>query len=188
MGAEKPSVFHDVRMRGFRERAEVDDVLALLKARLSPLPAEDVGLHEAAGRFLAVDVMAPVPVPSFDRAAMDGYAVRGQETFGAGPYNPLELEIIGEAFPGQPSGRPIEPGQAVRIMTGAPLPKGADAVLQAEAAQEQVGKLLLTDAVPPGRHVGRRGEDIEIGTTVLPAGRMLRPQDLGVLASIGAAR
>src|SRR5207244_5974309 len=122
---------HDVRRRVFGERTEVDDVLALLKALLSPLPAEDVGLYEAAGRVLAVDVMAPVPVPSFDRAAMDGYALRGEETFGAGSYNPLELEVVGTSLPGKSFARPVERGQAVRIMTGAPLPQGTDAVLPA---------------------------------------------------------
>jgi molybdopterin molybdotransferase len=180
--------FFDVRMRGFRDRAEVTDVLALLVARLRPLPAEPVELHQAAGRVLAEDIVAPVAVPAFDRAAMDGYALRGQETFGAGPYNPLELKVIGEALPGRPFAQPLEPGQTVRIMTGAPLPAGADAVLQAESAQEHEGTLSVCDAVPPGRHVGQRGEDIEAGTVVLCAGRMLRPQDLGVLASIGVGR
>lgn len=182
-----PSYF-DVRMRGFRDRAEVTEVVALLAARLQPLPAEIIPLPEASGRVLAEDLIAPVAVPTFDRAAMDGYALRGQETFGAGPYNPLEFDIVGEALPGRPFAAPVGPGQAVRIMTGAPLPSGADAVLQVEAAHERDGKLLVHDAVPPGRHVGQRGEDIEAGTVVLHAGRILRPQDLGVLASIGTAR
>src|SRR5690349_18766799 len=99
--------FFDVRMRGFRDRADVTDVNALLAARLQPLPAEEIDLHEASGRVLADDVVAQVAVPSFDRAAMDGYALRGQETFGAGPYNPLEFEIVGEALPGRPFARPI---------------------------------------------------------------------------------
>jgi len=179
--------FKDVRMRGFQDRAEVADVRALLDSRARPLPAEPVNLHEAAGRVLAADVVADVAVPPFDRAAMDGFALRGAETFGAGPYNPLELAVVGEAFPGRPFPGVVQPGQAVRIMTGAPLPQGADAVLQAEAAEEAAGRLHVADAVPPGRHVGSRGEDIEPGTTVLPAGRVLRPQDVGVLASIGAA-
>jgi molybdopterin molybdotransferase len=180
--------FFDVRMRGFRDRAEVADVVALLAERLQPLPDEETPLREASGRVLAKDVTSEVAVPAFDRAAMDGYALRGQETFGAGPYNPLEFAVVGEALPGRPFARPVEPGQAVRIMTGAPLPEGADAVVQSEVAQEEAGMLRISDAVPPGRHVGRRGEDVEAGTVVLRAGRMLRPQDLGVLASIGAAR
>jgi molybdopterin molybdotransferase len=182
--------FRDVRMRGFRERAELADVVALLDARVRPLLAENVGLHEASARVLAAPVMADVAVPSFDRAAMDGYAVRGDETFGAGPYNPLELDVVGISLPAQPHDGVIQTGQAVRIMTGAPLPGGADAVVPAEDCETlnngSISRVRVTDAVPPGRHVGRRGEDIAPGSLVLPAGRVLRPQDLGVLASIGA--
>jgi molybdopterin molybdotransferase len=172
-------------MRGFRERADVAEVLALLAERLQPLPAEPVPLPGAAGRVLAEDVVADLAVPAFDRSAMDGYALRGEETFGATPYNPLTFTIIGEAYPGQAFAGVVRPGQAVRIMTGAPLPEGADAVLQAEAAEEAAGVASARDAVPPGRHVGRRGEDIEIGSIVFRAGRVLRPQDVGVLASLG---
>src|SRR5215470_20402640 len=119
---------HDVRMRGFPERAEVAAVLALLEARLTSLPAETVPLHQAAGRVLAAEVRAACAVPGFDRAAMDGYALRGSETFGASAYNPLEFAVIGEALPGRPFAGSVAAGQAVRIMTGAPLPDGADAV------------------------------------------------------------
>src|SRR5262245_27240104 len=109
-------------MRGFQDRAEVAAVVALIAARVRALPSEAVELHGAAGRVLAADVKATVAVPGFDRAAMDGYALRGGETFGAGPYNPLEFEIIGVALPGQPFHHQVESGQAVRIMTGAPVP------------------------------------------------------------------
>jgi molybdopterin molybdotransferase len=178
--------FKDVRMRGFQDRAEVDAVVALIDGRVRPLGAEAVDLRNAAGRVLAADVTAGVPVPGFDRAAMDGYALRGGETFGAGPYNPLEFEVVGVALPGRPFAGRVEAGQAVRIMTGAPVPDGADAVLQAENAEEAGGRVRVSDAVPPGRHVGRRGEDVEAGAVVLRAGRVLRPQDVGVLASLGA--
>jgi molybdopterin molybdotransferase len=178
--------FKDVRMRGFQDRAEVGAVTALIDARVPRLPPEEVDLHAAAGRVLAADVTAGVPVPAFDRAAMDGYALRGGETFGAGPYNPLEFEVIGLALPGRPFAGRVEAGQAVRIMTGAPLPDGADAVLPAENAEEAGGRVRVSDAVPPGRHVGRRGEDIDAGAVVLRAGRVLRPQDVAVLASLGA--
>jgi molybdopterin molybdotransferase len=182
----------DVRMRGFQDRTEVSAALALLEARLQPLPSEEVELAGAAGRVLAADVVAEVAVPPFDRAAMDGYALRADETFGAGPYNPLEFTVIGEVFPGRPFAGSVGSGQAVRIMTGAPIPPGADAVLQAEAAEEvpaaagEGPRVGVTDAVPPGRNVGRRGEDVEPGNVVLRSGRLLRPQDVGVLASIGA--
>src|SRR5262249_26515587 len=127
---DHPPPFFDVRMRGFRDRAEVTDVLELFLGRVAPLACEKVSLHEAAGRVLGEDVVADIAVPSFDRAAMDGYALRGEETFGANPYHPLELTVIGEALPGRPFVGDVLAGQAVRIMTGAPIPKGADAVLQ----------------------------------------------------------
>jgi molybdopterin molybdotransferase len=136
---------------------------------------------------LAADVVAEIAIPPFDRAAMDGYALRGAETFGAGAYNPLELPIVGESMPGRPFSGMVNAGQTVRIMTGAPMPKGADAVLPAEEAAEIHGRVQITAPVTPGRHVGHRGEDIAPGTTVLRAGRVLRPQDVGVLASIGAS-
>jgi molybdopterin molybdotransferase len=177
-------------MRGFQDRTEVADAVQTLCARVSRLPPESVEVTQASGRVLAEAVASAVAVPPFDRAAMDGYALRGAETFGAGAYNPLEFTIAGEALPGRPFAAMVQPGQAVRIMTGAPLPAGTDAVLQAEAAEEvlegQTRRLRVNEAVPPGRHVGRLGEDIQVGAVVLPAGRKLRPQDLGVLASIGA--
>jgi molybdopterin molybdotransferase len=188
MTSPQPPAFFDVRMRGFRNRAEVADVLRLLDERVRPLPAETVPLAGAASRVLAADVIAEVAVPGFDRAAMDGYALRAEETFGAGSYNPLELRVIGVALPGRPFAGPVAAGQAVRIMTGAPLPAGADAVLPAEQAQEEADLLRISEPVPPGRHVGRRGEDVEVGRTVLRAGRVLRPQDLGLLASLGVAQ
>jgi molybdopterin molybdotransferase len=166
----------------------VETVLTILRQRLQPLAAEPRDLRTAAGRVLAADVAAPMAVPPFDRSAMDGYALRGEETFGAGPYNPLEFQVLGESKPGKAFAGQVGPGQAVRIMTGAPIPAGADAVLVAESAEEHGGVVRITDAVPPGRHVGRRGEDIAQGTTVLRAGRVLRPQDVAILASIGVGQ
>lgn len=181
----------DVRMRGFQQRTEVAAVLRLIEERVRPLGTEGVQLWHAAGRVLASDVVAPSSVPGFDRAAMDGYALRGNETFGADAYAPLEFTIVGEALPARPFAGTVSPGQAVRIMTGAPLPAGADAVVQAEVTTELEAdgarKVRIMEAAPPGRHVGRRGEDIEAGNVLLRAGRVLRPQDLGVLASVGAS-
>jgi molybdopterin molybdotransferase len=179
----------DIRMRGFPARTDVETVLELLRVRVHRLETETVALPAAAGRVLAGDVIADVAVPGFDRAAMDGFALRGQETFGADFYNALRFAVIGQALPARPFPGTVGAGQAVRIMTGAPMPAGADAVLQAEAAEEVPGEksVRILEPVPPGRHVGRRGEDIAIGTTVLRGGRNLRPQDVGVLASLGAS-
>jgi molybdopterin molybdotransferase len=179
--------FHDVRMKGFRDRAEIPAVLHLLDARVAPLSGEPVPLEAAAGRVLAEAVVSMVNVPAFARAAMDGFAVRGADTFGADAFNPLPLSVIGEAYPAGPFTGVVAPGQAVRIMTGAPMPEGADAVLMAESAEFDVAaqRLLARDAVTPGRHVGRVGEDVTEGQALLSAGRRLRPQDIGLLASIG---
>jgi molybdopterin molybdotransferase len=149
--------FHDVRMKGFRDRTEVAEVLRLLDERASPLTSEAVPLAAAAGRVLAEGIVAPVDVPGFARAAMDGFAVRGEDTFGADTYNPLPLSVLGEAFPARPYAGVVGPGQAVRIMTGAPVPTGANAVLMAESAELDAGgtRVLARDAVTPGRRAAR---------------------------------
>ena len=181
----------DVRMRGFQSRADVEEVRRLVREGVRPLAPETVTIQEAAGRVLAEDVAARVPVPGFTRAAMDGYAVRGEETFGASDYNPLSFRVVGEALPGRPCAGTVGSGEAVRIMTGAPLPHGADAIVMAEYARESDGTVgravAITEPVPPGRHVGQIGEDIQAGQALLPAGRILRPQDVAALASVGVA-
>lgn len=177
----------DVRMHGFTARAEVADVLRWIDTHATTLRAENVSIDEATGRVLADPVIAPIDVPAFDRSAMDGYAVRGSETSGASDYNPLEFDVRGQALPGQPFAGVVGAGTAVRIMTGAPLPQGADAVVPAEYASESAGRVALTLAVGAGKNVGACGEDIRAGTHVLDAGRRLRPQDLGLIASLGLA-
>jgi molybdopterin molybdotransferase len=179
----------DVRMRGFRSRVPVADVLGRIRAHAAPLPAETIPLDQTPGRILAVDVHAPIDVPGFPRAAVDGYAVRGEDTFAASEQGPIPLEIIGDSQPARPSNLVLQPGQAVRISTGAPIPPGADAVLQAELASERPGgrQLLVLGPVAPARHIGQIGEDIARGALILRAGRLLRPQDAGLLASLGLA-
>lgn len=176
----------DVRMRGFKERMEVRRFQALIRERVRPVAAEEAPLACTAGRVLAGPIVSEVDVPAFPRAAMDGYALRSEETFGAGPYNPLTFRVVGEVTPGREFSGRIGPGEAVRIMTGAPIPEGADAVLMAENTSEADGTMTATDAVTPRKNIGRIGEDIKAGTEVFRAGRRLRAQDVGVLASIGA--
>ena len=178
---------HDVRMRGFARRQTVEAALALLDAQLRPLGAEHLPVRDASRRVLADDVTSVVDVPGFDRATMDGFAVIADSTEGATAYNPLPLTVIGDSFPGRPFHGSVGAGQAVRTMTGAPLPAGTDAVLPAEWIDggSDAGCVKAIAAVSPGKHVGRRGEDVLSGTTVLHRGRLLRPQDLGLLSSIG---
>jgi molybdopterin molybdotransferase len=185
-GKEPP--LRDVRMHGFRARSEVRDALAWIDSHASRLGDEIVALEDACGRILASDVIAPLDVPGFDRAAMDGYALRGSQTAGASEYNPLAFAVLGQALPGKPLDAAAAPGSAVRIMTGAPIPDGTDAVVPAEYASERGGEIVVTRPIAPGQHVGRRGEDIKQGSTALSAGRQLRPQDVGLVASLGSSQ
>ena len=178
----------DVRMRGFAERADVEEVEHFLAGLARPLPAEFVEVMACTGRVLAEEVRSEVDVPGFARSAMDGYAVRGEDTFGASAYDPIALGLIGEALPGRVFRGAIEPGQAVRIMTGAPVPEGADAVVMAEVCSEDGERIEVREPVAPRKNVGVPGEDVRTGDLVLSAGRRLRPQDAGVLASIGISR
>ena len=178
----------DVRMRGFAERADVEEVEDFLRSRSRPLPPEDVDLLACAGRVLAEDIVASVAVPGFPRSAMDGYAVRGEDSFGASEYDPISLEIVGFSLPGAPHAGRVGPRQAVRIMTGAPVPDGADAVVMAEVCEERDGRVEVGAAVAPRKNVGAVGEDIAAGDRVLEAARRLRPQDVGLLSSIGRPR
>jgi molybdopterin molybdotransferase len=175
----------DVRMRGFAHRHTVDAALAWLDAQTHLLPSEVVRLSLAAGRVVAASIVSDADVPGFDRATMDGFAVVADSTEGAAPYNRLPLAVIGDALPGQPFHGSVAAGQAVRIMTGAPMPRGADAVLPAEWVESSAATALASAAVTPGKHVGRLGEDVRRGTVLFEPGRVLRPQDLGVLSSVG---
>ena len=228
-------------MRGFARRQSVERAIAWLDAQLQPLDPEAVPLRMAARRVLAESIVSNVDVPGFDRATMDGYALAAESTEGATSYNRLPLTVIGDSLPGRPFPHHVGAGQAVRIMTGAPMPQGCDAVLPAEwvdrteaistderseckpdaerkrdsaqpedraqpssderseckpAAERkrdsaqpegraQPLSIVALAAVSPGKHVGRRGEDVTQGTALLPHGRLLRPQDLGVLSSVG---
>jgi molybdopterin molybdotransferase len=183
-----PAPVIDVRMHGFSRRSEVPAVLEWIDRHALRLPAETVPLDEAPGRILAADVVSPVDVPGFDRAAMDGYALRGTETSGASEYNALAFPVQGQAMPGVPFAGAVPANVAIRIMTGAPVPSGLDAVVPAEYATESDGQIAIARPVAPGQHVGRRGEDIAAGASVLAAGRRLRAQDVGLIASLGMAR
>src|SRR5688572_7909673 len=160
-------------MQGFARRHTVQAALAWLDAQLRPLDAETVPLRAAAGRVLTAPVISAVDVPGFDRATMDGFALVSETTEGATAYNPVQLRVVGDAMPGSPFQRPLARGEAVRIMTGAPMPGGGDAVLPAEwvesdgAATDRSQTVSAISTVSPGKNVGRRGEDIVSGTTVL---------------------
>ncbi len=188
MSSDGPSGPQDVRMRGFARRTPVAEVVQWLRGNLQTLGSEAIPAVEAAGRVLVSPVASEVHVPGFARAMMDGFALRAADTSGASTYNPLTLKVVGESLPGAPSSASVAPGLAIRIMTGAPIPAGADAVLPVERVRIEAEQIHALDETSPGKHVAEVGEDIAQGEVVLSPGRRLRPQDIGLLASIGVAQ
>jgi len=174
-------------MCGFAERVGVSLALECLLSRIEQLPPEMVPVTEAVDRVAAADVTAKIAVPHFPRAMMDGYAVLAESTASASDERPRRLMVVGEVRAGHAYlGPPVTTDQAVGITTGAALPLGADAVLMAELTEPDGGEAILAlEAVPPGKHVAPIGEDVRAGTVVVRAGRRLRPQDAGVVASVG---
>ncbi len=174
---------------------EIQEAQARLRAGLTPAAEKErIPLTEAAGRVLAEAVAAPLDHPPFDNSSMDGFAVRAAELSAAGPQTPVRLRVVGEAAAGGAAGPRVETGTAVRIMTGAPLPDGADAVVPVEAtdaggrgAADLPDEVGILQAVAAGAYVRRRGEDLAAGALALPVGRRLRPQDIGALAMLGQA-
>jgi len=149
-------------------------------AAVSPLPVEKVPLLDAAGLAVAEDIIARQPLPAFDNSAMDGYAVRAGDCSSGGV-----LKIVGYLPAGGALNCRVDPGTAVKIMTGAPIPQGADAVVPFEETEEETERITLLGAVSSGDHIRRQGEDIAPGDQVIEAGSVLRPAEISLLASFG---
>lgn len=150
-------------------------------------PGLKVPLLESLGRCLAEDVPAVQDVPGFNRSTMDGYAVRARDTYGASEGMPAYVDVCGEVHMGRAPQGEVKTGQSWRIATGGMLPAGADAVVIVEYTEELDKRTIgITRPVAPGENVVRRGEDISEGVVALPAGHRIRPQDLGLLSSVGA--
>jgi molybdopterin molybdotransferase len=162
----------------------VEEALALLAGRLSPLAGtETVALRAAAGRILAADLVSPIDVPAFANSAVDGYAVRYADL---APEVETILPVTGRVAAGAALGRPVAPGEAIRIFTGAPMPEGVDTVMMQEDAEAMAdGRVLLRPGLKRGANAREAGEDVARGATILRAGRRLRPQDVGLAASVG---
>jgi molybdopterin molybdotransferase len=162
-------------------------------ADISPLPTEEVTLWQALGRVLAEDVVAPHNVPPFRNSAMDGYAVRSPDIASASLQDPIYLRVIGSVAAGATAKRPVQAGEAMRIMTGAPMPDGADAVVRFEETSEswpinerpEESLVAICQNVPSWANVRAAGEDLREGESILASGTILRPAHIGVMASLG---
>ncbi|HUH32220.1 MAG TPA: molybdopterin molybdotransferase MoeA, partial [Rhodanobacter sp.] len=158
---------------------------AVLQSVTVMTESEKVGLLDASGRILAQDVMATSNVPGHTNSAMDGYALRWEDTRAPGD---ISLRVVGESFAGHPyTGNSLQAGECVRIMTGAVVPESADTIVIQEDTLRDGDTVKLLVACRQGEHVRLAGEDIKAGSAVLSAGRKLRAADVGLLASIGVA-
>jgi molybdopterin molybdotransferase len=172
-------------MKPFFHVQRLEQVWAQMR-EVAPLPAEAVGLGEAAGRTLATDFTAPGDLPGFTRSTMDGYAVCARDTYGATESQPAYLRRQGEVVMGEAPGFALRPGGCASIGTGGMLPEGADAVVMVEHTREvEPDTVEITRAVAPGTHILGATDDAEAGQVLLRAGTRLRPQDVGLLAALG---
>jgi molybdopterin molybdotransferase len=173
---------------------DVDQAREIVLAAFEPLETVELPVHEALDYILARDVIAKSPIPPFMNSAMDGYAVRAVDTTSASIDNPVRLNVIGEVAAGRVADSSVDSGTAIRIMTGAPLPAGADAVVRFEETDEPQRGLTKTRGRPahvcvhhpakPMDNVRPAGEDVEVGKTVLVRGTRLRPAEIGMLAAL----
>lgn len=160
-------------------------MLALISSALPPVT---VSLSESLGRVLAADVVAAVDLPGFDNSAMDGYAVRSADVAAASAASPVVLDVDGDIAAGDTRRHVLRPGAAMRIMTGAPLPEGADTIVPVEESDGGVSRAALTLAAEPGRHLRSRGEDVRVGDVVLRAGTRLGPGQVALAAASNVAQ
>jgi len=193
---KKSKKSHDIRMVGFLKRHDIEDMLKLIDENIKILDSEEISFENAIDRVTSEDIISNTDVPSFDRSAMDGYAVLAEDTYGASQNNPLILKIVGEVTTGKDSNKSLNNEEAISIMTGAKLPKGADAVIMAENteiitknnntknAKEKTTEIKIFTSVTPGKNVSKQGEDIKKKELVIPKNTIIKPQHIGVLSSI----
>lgn len=174
------------------QMVDVDEALRRILGAVSPLPATIVPTQDALGMVLAAPIVAGDHVPPFENSAMDGFAVVASDTSGADSERPVTLSVIGEVAAGMDRAPAIKAGQAVRIMTGAPMPAGSDAVVRFEETDEEIsgdatgrGRVAVRRAARRGDNVRPAGEDMAAGATILASGTRLRPFEIGVLAALG---
>ncbi len=165
----------------------VEDAKRIVLEQAVPLGIEQVKLSASVGRVLAQDLIAQTDLPPFDNSAMDGYALWSTDTEHATKDHPVQLRLVGEVAAGQALERAVSRGEAVKMMTGAPLPPGANSVVMLEEARLREGMVEIFNPILPGRHVRKAGEDIKTGEMALKAGTQVGLTHLGLLAGLGQA-
>ena len=163
----------------------VEEQQALALAAVAPLEPIDLPLFEAHGCVLAADIDALWPLPSFDNTSMDGYAVLAADVAGATEELPVTLRVVDDVPAGYRATERVTPGTAIRVMTGAPLPDGADAIIPVEGTDGGTQTVTITRSSPPGVFIRRAGEDVHAGEVVLRAGQYLGAREIAILAAAG---
>ena len=166
----------------------VDEHLQNVLDGIGSIDPIELPLLDSQGLLLAENVTTDVPLPGFDNSAMDGYAVRAVDTKNASVSKPLQLPVVGDVVAGARTKSGMGPGLSMRIMTGAPMPAGADAVIPLEETDRGVAKVTITRQVHGGECVRRAGEDLQVGKQAMGAGAALGPQQIALLAAIGRDR
>jgi len=163
-----------------------EEAKRVVEANTKPVTrVETVNIDDASGRVLAEDIVATLSIPSFDRAAMDGYAVKAKDTFNSGQFNPKVLNLVGELHAGETPEERVNTGQCIQIATGAMMPRGADAVVMVEDTEAENEKVKVFKSAYPKANVAGKGEDIKEGASVLRQGSVMDAGKVGVLASQG---
>ncbi len=169
------------------ELKTVDEAKKIL-GTIRLMETETIETTESLDRFVAIDVISPEDLPPFDKAMMDGYAVKAGDTFGASEEKPISLSLIGEIKIGEVPEKEVKKGEAIKINTGAIIPRGADSVEMLEYVEVKGKRIELRKALTPGENVAKRGEDIKKGEVLLVKGHRIRPQDIGALSGLGITK
>ena len=163
----------------------VNEALDKILSHVRPLGFEKVSLLDSLGRVIAEDISAKRNIPPLDNSAMDGYVLRSEDVQKASPNHPVRLEVVEDLPAGFRSTKTVEKGKAIRIMTGAPIPKEADTVIPVEETKKEDGFVLIFRAAAPGENIRKSGEDVKEGDRVISKGDTIRPAEVGMLASVG---
>lgn len=168
-----------------RRNVALEEAQSLLLKVVGSRPEKQVGLLAAAGRVLSRDIIAPLSLPSFDKSPLDGYALRAADVAAAGEAAPVRLEVIEEVAAGYAAAKPVTEGTAIKVMTGAPIPEGADIVIRFEDVTRQGNNALITTPLRAGTNIVRAGEDVKQGDFVAPSGALIVPPLVGLFSALG---
>ncbi len=173
--------FEDVHSRGFKSLSPVNEVKKNLSTKLTRMPDESINSISALARIVAKDIVSPVDIPHFTRSAMDGFAVKAENTFGVSQRNPKRLKIIDKIDINEISGKKIQDNEVIQIPTGGSIPEGANAVIKLEDTKKINDEIELYFPIAPFKNISKKGEDLKKGDTIISEGSIIRPQEIAIL-------